>query len=110
MNILNEVNAGKAQFPSAVFGAAAGFHWPRRMRAIFTLLNRPALRNGSLRENSTACSRLGTLMMRQLPVRLTASSPSPAQQQDILVPVEIGEMLVLVGSADLGAVISVFLI
>src|SRR5215468_9394452 len=33
-----------------------------------------------------------------------------AQQQDVLVPVEIGEMLVLVGSADLGAVISVFLI
>ena len=28
-----------------------------------------------------------------------------AQQQDVLVPVEIGEMLVLVGSADLGAVI-----
>src|SRR5262245_31123805 len=33
-----------------------------------------------------------------------------AQQQDVLVPVEIGEMLVLVGRADLGAVISVFLI
>ena len=33
-----------------------------------------------------------------------------AQQQDVQVPVEIGEMLVLVGSADLGAVISVFLI
>ena len=47
------------QLPSAVLGAAAGFHCPRRMWLMSTRSNRPALRNGSLAEKRSAASRLG---------------------------------------------------
>src|SRR5260221_11468596 len=46
------------------------------MRVIFTVLNRPALRNGSSAEKFSAAWRFGTLMMNTLPVRVAPSSAS----------------------------------
>lgn len=68
------------QSPSAVLGAAAGFHCPRRMRVISTRSKRPALRKGSLAEKCSAASRLGTLMINTLPRRVAPSSASVAPQ------------------------------
>ena len=44
------------------------------LRETFTLLNRPALRNGSFSENASAAARSGTLMISTLPVRVAPSS------------------------------------
>jgi hypothetical protein len=73
----------RGSISSAVLGAASGFHCPLRMRVIFTVWNRPALRNGSSAEKASATSRLGTLMMNTLPVRVPSSASVPPERTTI---------------------------
>ena len=64
------------QFPSAVEGAAPGFHCPRLIRETVCCRNRPAMLKGSLAANWSASSRVATLMIRRLPVLVSLSSSS----------------------------------
>src|SRR6266568_1611081 len=69
------------------------------MRVIFTVLNKPALRNGSSAENFSAASRLAVLGER-----------SPGEHEDVHVALQIGEMRLASRFADRQAVRPVFVI